>query len=167
MKTFCLRQQSLVVRVMIDAGLNQPVQAELHVPHSVVSILLELWQAWWSLPWEPVRVPNHPLDEEYFPNIQPKSHIKQLYVLSPSPKIAHQKEKISICIPTSSHEKTEMMSFLSLLFFKLNKPSCFSKIFPSLYKILFDLNVNNFSKLAFSIKHKENAVGLIKLGWFC
>lgn len=46
MKTLCLRQQSLVIRETIDAELNQSIQAKLHVPHSVLSMLLELWQAW-------------------------------------------------------------------------------------------------------------------------
>ncbi|KAJ7418809.1 hypothetical protein BTVI_27374 [Pitangus sulphuratus] len=53
---------------------QDPHEESHHMPQSIVQKLIELCQAWCynHFPGEPVLVLNHPLDEESYPNIQPK-----------------------------------------------------------------------------------------------
>lgn len=76
------------------------------VPHKVVSMFLNYGRLGDHFLGKTVQMPNHTLDEEPFPNIQLKSPLKQLHVLPSGPKIDHQREKISVCIPISPDEAT-------------------------------------------------------------
>lgn len=59
--------------------------------------------ALWSFPGEPVLVPNHPLCEEAFSNIQPKPSLTQLHALPSGPICGHQREEISTCPSIPPH----------------------------------------------------------------
>ncbi|KAJ7412163.1 hypothetical protein WISP_98869 [Willisornis vidua] len=49
-------------------------------------------------------LPNHPLGEEPFPNIQPKSSLTQLHAIALGPVTGHHREEISACSYASSLE---------------------------------------------------------------
>ncbi|KAJ7418363.1 hypothetical protein BTVI_29591 [Pitangus sulphuratus] len=66
-------------------------------------MLLELRQAWCCDHFreEPVPVPNHPLSEEPFSNIQPKPPLTSGHSL----RSGHQREEISVCSFSSLHKE--------------------------------------------------------------
>ncbi|NXE42602.1 ZN131 protein, partial [Ptilorrhoa leucosticta] len=55
-------------------------------------------------PGEPVPVPNHPLGEEPFPDIQLKSPLTQLQATPLGPVTGHHREEIGVC-PSLSHKE--------------------------------------------------------------
>lgn len=68
----------------------------------IVQKLLELWQAQCCdhFPWEPVPVPNFPLDEEPSSDIQLEPPPSQLHAIPLGPITGHQREEISACYST-------------------------------------------------------------------
>ncbi|KAJ7419755.1 hypothetical protein BTVI_24228 [Pitangus sulphuratus] len=50
-------------------------------------------------------VPNHPLGEESFSNIQPKPPLAQLQAIPLGPVIGHLREEISACPSPSPHKE--------------------------------------------------------------
>ncbi|KAM4793343.1 uncharacterized protein ACIQIH_013099 isoform 1-T2 [Cyanocitta cristata] len=83
------------------------LQEPHHVPESIVQTLLELCHAWGCehFPGEPVPVPNHPLSEEPFRNVQPKPPLTQLQTIPSGPVTDHHREEISVCPSTSPHKE--------------------------------------------------------------
>lgn len=88
---------------------------------SIVQKCLELWQAWChdQFPGEPVAVPDLPLSEEPFPNIQPEPHLSQLHDVLSSPVTGGQKEEVTSLLSAfpceeavGSHEVTPEHSLL-------------------------------------------------------
>lgn len=69
-----------------------------HVPESIVQMLLELCQAWCCdhCSGQPVPVSDHPLDEEPFPDMQPKHPLMQFQAIPLGPVT---KEKSSVPVP--------------------------------------------------------------------
>ncbi|GAB0194069.1 myocardial zonula adherens protein [Grus japonensis] len=105
---------------------------------SVIQTLLELSQARCCdhFPGEPVPVPNHPLGEEPFPDIQPKPPLSQLHAIPLGSITGHQREEMNACPfappreEAVGHDEVSPQSPLS----RLNKPRDFSLssyVFPS------------------------------------
>ncbi|GAB0184693.1 hypothetical protein GRJ2_000934600 [Grus japonensis] len=75
-----------------------PAESE-QMTESIIQTLLELSQARRCdhFPGEPVPVPNHPLSEEPFPDIQPKPPPSQLHSIPSGSITGHQRKEISAC----------------------------------------------------------------------
>lgn len=69
------------------------------MPKSIVQTLLGIWQA---LCFDHFPVPNHPLVEEPFPDIQPEPPLIQLYAVPLGPITGQQRAEISQCLSLCS-----------------------------------------------------------------
>lgn len=74
-------------------------QESHHVPESIVQGLLELCRHHHHFPGEPVPVPDHPLCEEAFPNIQPKSSLIHLQLFPQVLSLVTRDQCLSLLFP--------------------------------------------------------------------